>query len=149
MGQHIKGAVGFCAQTLHMVDDERFGEEVNRQISNVIADIMARPMDGDGKPTKARKVLIAFEFAPILAIDPQTKVPYLRAIDAVGHVDNKRPKTTGRKIDLRVIEGKVLWRPNSQDEFGQLSLFGEDEVHAEVGDGDPDDDEDDFDDDED
>lgn len=114
-----------CCQSIHLLDNGAFGNAVNRQIGQIIADINDRPHNAELKPEK-RKLKIEIEFEPELRID--AGVAQLEAINMTPSVAGAVPKTVGSAHDVRLREGHPHFNKDIPYAFNQLPLeYGEED----------------------
>ena len=86
----------FRAKSIIEMDGGRAEHEINRRIREIVEDIRARPVGGDGKATADRHVTIKLILRPSIETDEQTLTPVLDAIDGHLEINNSRPTTKGR-----------------------------------------------------
>lgn len=117
----------FTSQSIMELDGGRARLECNRRIREIVEDIRARPMDGEGKATADRCITIKLVLRPVIGTDELSLIPLLESIDGHVEINNSRPKTTGRKLQLQFVNNQLCWQPNNQSKFNQPVLPFKDE----------------------
>lgn len=131
MGSHI---TEFTANMLGKLDGGALGAELNRQVRAAVNDIIQRPTDVNGKPTKERKITLELQLSPRVKHDPKTQTDELVGINLEPKIKNTLPTVVGGVTDLRYVNGSVLYNSVNPDNFDQnpLPFPEEEEVEGEV-----------------